>query len=246
MNVGMRIPEEIRRLLEAIGRLAQRRRVRAYAVGGCVRDWLLGKSKTTDLDVTVEGDGVVLAHAMAQAFGGTVEPHPPFGTATVVVTRPWLRLRIDVATCRKETYAKPAAYPKVAAGVLRDDLVRRDFTINAMALALAPRAFGRLIDPFQGAKDLRQKRLRMLHAGSFMDDPSRILRGIRFAQRFGLQWERKTERAMREALAAGALGWLNAGRLRKECELMAQEPNPRACAQALEALSHHAMKGPRA
>jgi tRNA nucleotidyltransferase (CCA-adding enzyme) len=199
-----------------------------------------------DLDVTVEGDGVQLANAIAQAFGGMVEPHPPFGTATVVVAHPWPRLRIDVATCRKETYVKPAAYPKVAAGTLQDDLARRDFTINAMAMALAPRTFGRLIDPFQGARDLRQKRLRMLHPGSFVDDPSRILRGIRFAQRFGLRWERGTQRAMREAVAAGALGWLNAGRLRKERELMTQEPNPRACARELEALSHDAAKGPRA
>jgi len=246
MRVSQRIPEDIRALLEAIGRLAQHQRVRAYAVGGCVRDWLLGTSSATDLDVTVEGDGVALADAIARDFGGSVEPHPPFGTATVVVTHPRPRLRIDVATCRKETYAKPAAYPQVAAGTLRDDLARRDFTINAMALALAPRAFGRLIDPFHGAQDLRLKRLRILHPGSFMDDPSRILRGIRFAQRFGLRWERRTQRASREAIAAGALGWLNAGRLRKERELMAREPNPRACVQQLDALLQRGAKGPRA
>ena len=260
----VRVPESVRGLLEQIGHLAEAQKVQAYAVGGCVRDWLLGLSETVDVDIAVEGDGVAFAQRLAQAFEGSIRVHPAFGTSTVMIRSDKLSLasseryprrqaqqgqarqrssepfRIDVATCRRETYAKPAAYPKVAPGTLKDDLSRRDFTINAMAVALAPRDFGRLIDPFQGAKDLRQKRLRILHARSFVDDPSRILRGIRFAHRFGLRWERKTEQAMREALAAGALGWLNAGRLRKERELMAHEPRPDACLRRLEALQQDA------
>jgi tRNA nucleotidyltransferase (CCA-adding enzyme) len=100
---------------------------------------------------------------------------------------------------------------------------------------LNPGRFGALLDPFHGARDLRQKRLRILHERSFLDDPSRILRGIRFAQRFGLHWEPRTVRAAREALAANALGWLNAGRLSREMERMLQEPDPLACLQQLGA-----------
>ena len=149
------------------------------------------------------------------------------------------RGRIAFAPCRREQYAKPAAYPTVRAGTLEDDLFRRDFTINAMAMAIGPRQFGRLVDPFRGAQDLRQRRLRMLHERSFLDDPSRMLRGVRFAQRFGLRWEPRTERAAREALRAGALGRLNAGRLRKELYRILQEPKPRACLEALAALLKH-------
>ena len=114
-------------------------------------------------------------------------------------------------------------------GTLEDDLFRRDFTINAMAVAIAPGRLGMLVDPFQGLRDLHRKTLRMLHGRSFLDDPSRILRGIRFAQRFGLRWERQTQRALKAAIAAGALGRLNAGRLRKELDRMCDEPDPRAC-----------------
>jgi len=228
----MGIPPAVRTLLREIGQIAAARGVNAYAVGGCVRDWMLGIRATTDLDVAVEGNGVAVARAAARVLGATVVVHQQFGTATL--RRP--RLRIDFATCRKETYAKPAAYPTVSAGTLKEDLFRRDFTINAMAMAISPGRFGTLIDPFGGARDLRRRQLRVLHDRSLLDDPSRILRGVRFAKRFGLAWERDTRRALRRALGAGALGWLNAGRLTKELDRMGKEPNPRACFQALARL----------
>lgn len=245
MMIQKHIPEGIRTLLEQIGRLADTHGVSAYAVGGCVRDWLLEMTRTTDVDLTIVGNGIVFANQVAQALGAGVKPHEQFGTATVFA--PWATtgvrppphhgsLRIDLATARTETYVRPAAYPKVSAGTLEEDLFRRDFTINAMAVALAPGQFGTLIDPFGGRQDLRRQELCMLHPRSFRDDPSRILRGLRFGQRFGLRWERETERAMKEALAAGALGWLNAGRLQKELDRMTREPNPRRCFDALAAL----------
>ena len=232
----VKVPARVRPLLQAIGRVADELGVSAYAVGGCVRDWLLGTSNTTDLDVSVEGSGIEVAQAIARAREGTIEVHRQFGTATVMLGARRNQLRIDFATCRKETYAKPAAYPTVAPGTLEEDLFRRDFTINAMAIAMSPGRFGILIDPFCGAQDLRRKTLRMLHGRSFLDDPSRILRGVRFAQRFGLRWEPQTRRAMREAIAAGALGRLNAGRLRKEMDRMCEEPHPRACFEQFAAL----------
>ncbi|MBI2104525.1 MAG: CCA tRNA nucleotidyltransferase [Candidatus Omnitrophica bacterium] len=243
MATQVPIPRRVEPLLRAIGGLADQRGMRAYAVGGCVRDWLLGLPiDTPDLDVTVEGDGIAVARAAGHALGGTLTVHQQFGTATQRLRRradggrPSGPLRVDFATCRRETYARPAAYPKIAAGTLKDDLFRRDFTVNAMAAALSPARFGALVDPFHGARDLEQRRLRVLHGRSFLDDPSRLLRGIRFAQRFGLRWEPLTRRAAEEAVAAGALGWLNAGRLRRELARMRGEPDPLACFEALAAL----------
>ncbi len=232
------IPNAIQPLLETIGCIAHELGMSAYAVGGCVRDWRLGLPNGADLDVTVEGDGIALAKAAARVLSASLTVHPQFGTATLALTaseaiRTSESFRVDVATCRKETYAKPGAYPKVTPGTIRDDLARRDFTINAMAVAIVPERVGVLVDPFGGEQDLRARRLRVLHPGSFLDDPSRILRGIRFAQRFRLRWERETARLMRAAIAAGAFGWLNAGRIKKELERMRHEPDPRDCLEEL-------------
>jgi len=153
--------------------------------------------------------------------------HAQFGTAAVAL--PGTRLRLDVASCRRETYAAPAAYPKVSPGTLREDLFRRDFTVNAMAMDLQAGRFGALIDPFGGLPDLRARRLRVLHAKSFMDDPSRILRAARFASRCRLTLEPRTRAWMRQALAAGMLGRVNRGRLQKELLRMLEEPDPVAC-----------------
>lgn len=228
------MPAAVRPLLARIGRLAEARHMRAYAVGGCVRDWLLRRGPLVDLDVAVEGDGIILAKAAAAALRARVEAHTQFGTASL---HAGAARRVDFATCRTESYARPAAYPKVAPGPLEADLFRRDFTINAMAVALAPAAFGTLVDPFGGAADLRRRQLRILHPRSFVDDPSRILRGIRFAVRFGLRWEPATARAARAAVAQGALGWLNVGRLHRELDRMLAEEDPRACLQRLAELA---------
>lgn len=226
----VKIPEAVRPALETIGRIADAHGLKAYAVGGCVRDWLLGITPTVDVDITVEGSGMALAQRLGETFGVPVQSHPQFGTATLELPcgapRRAMARRLDIATCRKETYRKPAAYPRVSAGTLRDDLRRRDFTINAMAMALSPDQFGRLADPFHGSRDLRKQRLRILHPDSFFDDPSRILRAARFAARFRLRLERRTAHQMSRALASGLLGRLNRGRLRKEFQRMAAEPHP--------------------
>lgn len=231
----VKIPSTVRPLLQRIGRLADETGASAYAVGGCVRDWLLGVGHLVDVDVTVEGPGIALARLIAAGLRGRVTAHEQFGTATVTLPGSAVR-RVDVASCRKETYARAAAYPKVSPGTVEEDLFRRDFTVNAMALALNPGRLGVLVDPFDGTGDLRRKRLRMLHDRSFLDDPSRILRGIRFAQRFGLRWDPATATAARAAARQGALGWLNAGRLRRELERITEEPDPLACLTALAAV----------
>ncbi|MBI4343837.1 MAG: CCA tRNA nucleotidyltransferase [Candidatus Omnitrophica bacterium] len=228
----VRAPAAAQALLRRVGRLADAQGLRAYAVGGCVRDWLLRLPTVAELDVAVQGDGIAFARALGRALRGRVQAHEQFGTATVLLGR----RRLDIASCRQERYAKPAAYPKVSPGTLTQDLGRRDFTINAMAMELNAARFGALLDPHHGARDLRRNTLRVLHARSFLDDPSRILRGVRFAVRFGLRWDPETFAALQEAIRQGALGWLNAGRLHRELERMAAEPNPRACLEALIAL----------
>ena len=228
------IPSQTEPVLRDIGRLAAAQHRPAYAVGGCVRDWLLGFRGVTDLDVTVEGGGIEVAEAAGRALRCTVAVHRQFGTATLELPGPLHR--VDFATCRRETYARPGAYPRVEPGTLHDDLFRRDFTINAMAVAIAPAGFGTLVDPFGGQADLEARQLRVLHLRSFLDDPSRMLRGIRFRHRFGLQWEPATARLLHEAVAHGALGSLNAGRLGKELERMGTEPDPFACLRELAGL----------
>ncbi len=231
------VPEAVRPILETIGRVAEEEGVRVYAVGGCVRDWLLRIPSTVDVDVTVEGDGIGLAKRLGEGFNVPLRSHAQFGTATLELPRwgrrPARSMRLDVASCRKETYREPAAYPKVSPGTLRDDLFRRDFTINAMAMALNPDRFGLLVDPFHGLHDLNQRRLRILHPKSFVDDPSRILRAARFVPRFQLRLEPRSARQMSRVLADGLLGRLNRGRLRKEFERMVAEPNPRVCLECL-------------
>lgn len=225
-------------MLRRIGEIAAAQGMPAYAVGGCVRDWLLHIPRAVDLDVTVEGDGIAVARAAARALDRPVSVHPQFRTATLEGApgssrRIW---RIDLASCRRETYAAPAAYPRVEPGTLEEDLFRRDFTINAMAVGLGAGRFGTLIDPYEGLQDLRRRALRMLHPRSFVDDPSRMLRGIRFARRFPLRWEPRTAQAAQEAIAVGLLGALNAGRFGKELCRMSDEPDPGGCLRDLAAL----------
>lgn len=228
----IRIPNTLHPLLKELGSLAQKIGLSAYTVGGCVRDWLLGLEGAVDIDVMVEGDGIAFARQASETLGGRLQVYLPFGTATLelpIEKRAGKPKFVDIASCRREFYKHPGDYPQVTPGTLKEDLFRRDFTINAMAMMINAGSFGKLVDPFNGCGDLKEKKLRVLHRESFIDDSSRILRGIRFAQRFKLNWDLETVRLRREAIEAGALGWLNAGRLGKELERMGDEPNPKAC-----------------
>ena len=231
-NIERRVPPRVRSLLRRIGREAEAAGLQAYAVGGCVRDWIMRVLKSPDLDVVVEGNGIEFATRLAMRLRAHLTTHQQFGTSTLQLSH---GRRLDIATCRKETYREPAAYPKVEPGSVREDLFRRDFTINAMAMALHASHFGELVDPFGGVRDLRFKRLRVLHAASFRDDPTRMLRGARFATRFCLTLEPVTHRWWTEAVAAGWLARVNRGRLRKELLRMLDEPDPVACATWLGA-----------
>src|SRR3970040_2037071 len=165
-----------REALDALTRTARARSLALYAVGGSVRDLLLERP-TLDLDLTLEGDAPALARAVAAGLPDVrCTVHPTFRTATLKGAA----FRIDVASARAETYERPGALPSVRPGPLRDDLRRRDFTVNAIALALTGDSAGSLIDPFHGETDLEAGLLRVLHAASFRDDATRILRGARY------------------------------------------------------------------
>ncbi len=183
-------------LLRQIGALAQGKKWAAYTVGGCVRDLIL-KRRIVDLDVVVEGDAMALARQFSAGSNGKLTVYPQFGTATVILPN---RRAIDFSSARKERYPYPGALPVVAPGGIRDDLFRRDFTVNAMAMSITPDRFGVLVDDYQGFKDLKKKLVRVLHDQSFLDDPTRILRAVRFEQRFGFRLEPKTARLLKAAL----------------------------------------------
>jgi tRNA nucleotidyltransferase (CCA-adding enzyme) len=193
--------------------------IAVHLVGGPVRDYLVGR-RLRDLDLLVEPGGGLDAAALARAAGGDgarVLAHDRFGTVRLVAREG----ELDLATARRESYAHPGALPRVAPGGLEDDLARRDFTVNALALPLsrsARRGRPRLVDPHGGLADLRARRLRALHARSFHDDPTRALRAARLAPRLGFRLAPSSRAALAAALAAGAVGRVSGDRLRRELE----------------------------
>jgi len=220
-RVARGLPGEVRDLLETIGRIAEEQDGRAYLVGGLVRDlWRGATPARRDLDIVVEGDGPVLARDLARALGGSVVEHRRFLTASVDTPRFG---RIDVATSRSERYEAPGALPRVLPAAIADDLRRRDFTVNAMAIELSSRDFG-LIDPLGGRLDLARRRLRLLHPLSYVEDPTRIFRAARYAARLGLSPDRATTRAQALALRLAPFAALAGQRVAAELELIAREP----------------------
>ena len=183
-----------------------------YLVGGTVRDILLGRT-SFDVDIAVEGDAL----AFARSLGGEVTAHGRFGTA--VVRFPDGR-HVDVVTARRESYPAPAALPDVEAGTIEDDLARRDFTVNAMAVSLGG-DFGRLVDPHGGRRDVDARVIRVLHPRSFVDDPTRIFRAVRYESRLGFRMDPETERLAREGVAGTAL--LTPARMREEVVALVSE-----------------------
>ena len=199
----------------------------AYLVGGAVRDLLLEEA-VSDIDIAVEGDGIEFARELAERLHGRVRAHDKFQTAVVVVERPGtgrrMALRVDVASTRTEFYDYPAALPKVEHATIRGDLSRRDFSINAMAVSLNPRDFGTLLDFFGGLDDLRHKRIRVLHNLSFIEDPTRIFRAVRYEDRYGFRMDRHTVALARACAEMDLIGDLSSARLRDELVLLLDEP----------------------
>ena len=209
-----------------------------FLVGGTVRDLLLG-APATDVDVAVEGDATEYARALAERLAGTVVGHGAFGTAVVTYGD---GEHVDVVTARRETYPQPAALPLVEPGTIEDDLRRRDFTVNAMGRVLPDET---LLDPCGGEADLRAATIRVLHERSFVDDPTRIFRAVRYESRLGFRMDARTERLARDAIDAGLVARLSGPRVREELvALLGEEEAPRSILRMAELRLDRAVSPP--
>jgi tRNA nucleotidyltransferase (CCA-adding enzyme) len=243
-----KLPPQFRKVLKNSSALADSLGFKIYLVGGAVRDLLLNK-KTFDLDIAVEGDAIILVKKLAALLKAQFRRHHSFGTATLyfdgykidastnLSIDPERIYRVDFATTRTEKYPHQGALPRVSPASLAQDLFRRDFTINAMAISLNRADYGVLIDLYKGLEDLKKGWVRVLHPESFLDDPTRILRGIRFKQRFSFRFEPRTLKLIKEALSLQVLGFVSPHRLREEIILILKEPRPSAYIRQIKKLT---------
>lgn len=215
------LPSEKQTLLSNIANLATTLGMPCYVVGGFVRDLLLGRP-VNDLDVVVEGDAIKLGKKLVETYGGKLTPHFKFHTA--IWHLPDSDDFVDLITARKETYDRPGALPTITPATIEDDLRRRDFTINAMALRLDGESFGEVHDPLKGQTDLERGVIRVLHPKSFVDDPTRIFRAIRYEGRYGFTLDADTK-ALINPEALKVLHLLSGERLRHELDLILDEPH---------------------
>jgi tRNA nucleotidyltransferase/poly(A) polymerase len=220
------LPNPQRRAIELVREVAAEKRCRPYLVGGPVRDLLLGRH-AIDLDLTLEEGGSTLARALARRVNGRVRSFPQF--MTYKVTADGLP-EIDIATARKERYRQPGALPAVTHGKLKDDLLRRDFTINAIAFGLLDE---QLHDPAGGEQDIRDRYVRVLHEKSFLDDPTRVFRAIRLATRLEFSIHPDTARLMHEAIESNALATVSRERIWRELFLAMDETDAPSALTAL-------------
>ncbi len=221
-------------LIKHIAALAGKAGFSLYLVGGPVRDLFLER-KIFDIDLVVEGDAILLARQISLEAGGNLRIHDRFGTATYFSDG----ISIDLVTARSEIYPRPGALPVVKKGSIADDMYRRDFTINAMAICLNPGRYGELIDLYHGQEDIKQRFVRIIHPLSFVDDATRILRALRYEQRLDFQLEDETKTALHNSLSY--LGTISGDRIRRELELIMHEEKPGKCLQRaheLEVLKH--------
>ena len=217
-----RLPQKIMKLLEEIGTAGTKRQLPIFVVGGFIRDLMLGLPNY-DMDIVVEGDGIAFAGRLAANWKAKVRKHKKFGTAVIYLPD---GIKIDVATARTEYYHYPAAMPQVKGSSLEADLYRRDFTINAMAICLNKNEFGNLVDFFGGEKDLKKKIIRCLHDLSFVEDPTRIFRAVRFEQRYGFKISRHAQYLIKTAINLEMFDWLTNHRLFEELIIILSEKKP--------------------
>ncbi|MBT0664287.1 CBS domain-containing protein [Geobacter pelophilus] len=217
-----RLSPRVLQILSSAGKIGDELDLQVYAVGGFVRDLLLG-TENLDIDITVEGDGILFAETFASRFGCRCKGHIKFGTAVIVFPDGF---KIDVASTRLEYYETPAALPVVERSSLKMDLYRRDFTINTLAIQLNQSDFGLLIDYFGAQRDLQEQNIRVLHNLSFVEDPTRVFRAIRFEQRLGFHIARHTENLIKNAVKMDFLHKLGGKRLLSELVIIFKERDP--------------------
>jgi len=216
------LPSPILALLQAMGQVGDDLGLGVFIVGGFVRDLLL-RQQNLDLDLVVEGDGIAFAAEYARRHGCRIRAHRKFGTAVIIHPD---GLKVDVASTRMEYYLEPGALPKVEHASIKLDLYRRDFTINTLAVGLNRGEFGELLDFFGAQRDLQEKAIRVLHNLSFVEDPTRVFRAIRFEQRLGFHIGKHTEYLLRSAVRMGFLDKVGGLRLFNELVIILKEPEP--------------------
>jgi tRNA nucleotidyltransferase (CCA-adding enzyme) len=217
-----RVPADVYEALRTVGEVADDAGFPAYLVGGIVRDLFL-RVTNLDVDIVVEGDGIFFAGMLVKLTGGRMKTHQKFGTAVVVLPN---GLKLDIATSRLEYYESPAALPTIELSSIKKDLYRRDFTINTLAVRLNRKRYGDLIDFFGGLRDIKEKTIRALHSLSFVEDPTRVLRAIRFEQRFDFHLSKHTHNLIKTAVNMKLFNKLTGERLYAELVLMFSEADP--------------------
>lgn len=231
------LPTAVWDLLRHAGKMAEEVGFSLYVVGGFVRDLLLGQPNL-DLDLVVEGDAIALAKELARRLGGRARSHRRFGTAKWILecADGGLPRHLDFVTARTEFYEGPTALPTVEASSLRQDLYRRDFTINTLAIGLSGEKEGRLFDFFGGQRDLERRLIRVLHNLSFIEDPTRIMRAVRLEQRLGFTIEPRTMQLLEDAMGQGLLERTTGERIRHELFLILEEGEPEQALRRLDRL----------
>jgi tRNA nucleotidyltransferase (CCA-adding enzyme) len=222
-----KISESVWKLFEVAVTCADDLKMDVYLVGGCIRDLLLG-TETLDWDIVVQGDGPELGAAIAAKFDGEIQKKSQFLTCTVILEN---ENKLDIATTRSEIYKHPAALPEVQKSSIDEDLFRRDFTVNTLALKLNGEDAFTLIDKYNGLKDLNAGLIKILHSKSFLDDPTRAFRAIRYEKRFGFSLQSETNQLLKEAINAKVFDRLSGFRIFNELKRTLQEKQPASYVQ---------------
>ena len=225
------LDKELKNIVALVGEEARNRHCKAFLIGGIVRDLIL-RRKNCDLDIVVEGDALQLAQAVGKILKMDLKVHEAFQTGTLVAAN---NMRIDFATSRREMYPKPGALPVVETAHLDADIFRRDFTINALAISINPDTFGKLIDLYGGMADLQKGLIRIFHENSFVDDPTRVLRAVRFEQRFNFEIERATWQLFQESVRQKRYETVKAPRYFNEFKKILLEEDPIPALKRLKA-----------
>ncbi len=231
-SIEMVLSEHVQSLLWQIGAHAGKMGMRAFIVGGTVRDILLGR-RGIDIDIVVEGDATLLVGAFGNECNCRTSVHERYKTGTILFDS---GEKIDIATARREFYEFPSAQPTVSSDSLKHDLYRRDYTINAMAVSINPLSWGELLDYFGGRRDLSSRLLRVLHNLSFVEDPTRVLRGVRLEKRLSLNFEGNSMRLLTSCVRGGLLAKLSGFRLKSELEITLRESDPLPACRRMEDL----------
>ncbi len=224
------LPAKAFKRLKEMGKIADEIEMKAYLVGGVVRDFLMHR-KNLDIDIVIEGDGLNFAEKICKRYKAKARMHTRFGTAQIIFSDGF---RIDIATARLEYYEKPAALPNVEWSSLKLDLYRRDFTMNTLAVRLNPTGFGELVDFFGGQKDIKDKVIRVIQNLSFIEDPTRIFRALRFSERFGFSLGQQTKYLMKNTINLNLPLKLEGRRLFAELRLILQEEDPKPILQKMQ------------